>query len=101
MSDICGKFRIYLWVYSSSIVRIFLTSVIIIVRVAFYIVTERKGLGIIQFRQGPNKVGLKGLVQFIADGVKLFTKEIIVPILANEVLYVVGPLICFFCAYSL
>lgn len=101
VSDICGKFRIYLWGYSSSIVRIFLTSVIIIVRVAFYIVTERKGLGIIQVRQGPNKVGFKGLMQFIADGVKLFTKEIIVPILANEVFYVVGPLICFFCAYSL
>jgi NADH-quinone oxidoreductase subunit H len=86
---------------SPLIISVFLVSLVILIRVAFFIVTERKGLGILQLRQGPNKVGLKGLVQFLADGVKLFTKEIIIPLFAREGLYTVGPLICFFCAYSL
>nr|YP_010555844.1 NADH dehydrogenase subunit 1 [Cryptonema producta]UYR95076.1 NADH dehydrogenase subunit 1 [Cryptonema producta] len=78
-----------------------LVSVIMLISVAFYIVTERKGLGMLQLRLGPNKVGFKGFVQFLADGVKLFTKEMITPFQASEVLYIVGPMACFTCAYSL
>nr|YP_005267048.1 NADH dehydrogenase subunit 1 [Paratapes textilis]AEH99625.1 NADH dehydrogenase subunit 1 [Paratapes textilis] len=76
-------------------------SVLMLVSVAFYIVTERKGLGMLQLRQGPNKVGLKGFVQPVADGVKLFTKEMIFPFGSIKILYVVGPLVCFLCAYIL
>lgn len=72
-----------------------------LVSVAFYIVTERKGLGILQLRQGPNKVGFKGLFQPVADGIKLFTKEIVFPFSANKVLYVLGPMVCFICRYFL
>lgn len=84
-----------------SIVSIVVIRVIILVLVAFYIVTERKGLGMLQLRQGPNKVGLKGLVQPLADGVKLFTKEMIIPYSAIRTLYILGPIVCFICAYML
>nr|YP_003934249.1 NADH dehydrogenase subunit 1 [Paphia euglypta]ADB03047.1 NADH dehydrogenase subunit 1 [Paphia euglypta] len=76
-------------------------SVLMLVSVAFYIVTERKGLGMLQLRQGPNKVGFKGLVQPVADGVKLFTKEMIFPYSSIKSMYIIGPLICFSCAYLL
>nr|YP_009491829.1 NADH dehydrogenase subunit 1 [Dosinia troscheli]AWI67999.1 NADH dehydrogenase subunit 1 [Dosinia troscheli] len=78
----------------------FLVTVLMMVGVAFYIVTERKGLGMMQLRQGPNKVSLKGVLQPVADGVKLFTKEIMVPYSASKLMYLLGPFICFFCAYS-
>nr|YP_010555864.1 NADH dehydrogenase subunit 1 [Marcia japonica]UYR95096.1 NADH dehydrogenase subunit 1 [Marcia japonica] len=78
-----------------------LVMVLMLVSVAFYIVTERKGLGMLQLRQGPNKVGLKGIIQPIADGVKLFTKEIIFPYSSIKFLYILGPMVCFICAYLL
>lgn len=73
--------------------------VYIIICVSFYIVIERKGLGIIQRRQGPNKVSFKGILQPISDGVKLFTKELIFPARAPKMLFFFGPFICFFCAF--
>lgn len=75
--------------------------VLILVCVAFFIVTERKGLGIVQLRQGPNKVRIKGIFQAIADGVKLFKKEISHPFSCRKGWFFLGPVVCFFCAYSL
>nr|YP_003162825.1 NADH dehydrogenase subunit 1 [Meretrix meretrix]ACU68431.1 NADH dehydrogenase subunit 1 [Meretrix meretrix] len=78
-----------------------LVSVFMMVCVSYYIVTERKGLGMMQRRHGPNKVSFKGILQPIADGVKLFTKEVIVPVATFKTMFFLGPFICFFCAYSL
>ena len=77
------------------------TIVIVLVGVAFVIVTERKGLGMVQLRQGPNKVRVKGILQPIADGVKLFKKEFLFLYFSSKVIYMVGPCICFVCAYSM
>jgi NADH-quinone oxidoreductase subunit H len=78
-----------------------LVILVIIGSVAFFIVIERKGLGIMQRRQGPNKVGFKALVQPVADGVKLFKKEYEFPYALNAFTYVFGPIIVFTCAYGL
>ena len=64
----------------------------IMLSVAYLTLWERKVIGWIQLRLGPNRVGPMGLLQPIADGVKLFVKEIIVPSGANKLLFVIAPI---------
>jgi NADH-quinone oxidoreductase subunit H len=59
--------------------------------VAYLTFAERKVIGYIQVRLGPNRVGPKGLLQPIADGIKLLLKEIIVPSGASRLLFVIAP----------
>jgi NADH-quinone oxidoreductase subunit H len=61
--------------------------------VAYYTYAERKVIGYIQVRIGPNRVGWRGLLQPIADALKLLVKEIIVPTKANKGLFLAAPLI--------
>lgn len=61
--------------------------------VAYYTYAERKVIGYIQVRIGPNRVGWRGLLQPIADALKLLVKEVIVPTKANKGLFLLAPLI--------
>ena len=61
--------------------------------VAYLTLWERKFLGWIQVRVGPNRVGPLGLLQPIADALKLLTKEILVPAAANRGLFFIGPIL--------
>ncbi len=61
--------------------------------VAYYTYAERKVIGYIQVRVGPNRVGPKGWLQPIADAVKLMFKDIIIPSTANKALFLVAPAI--------
>lgn len=56
-------------------------------------ILERKGLGRIQNRLGPNRVGPAGFFQFVADGLKMLTKEDIVPRAADRILHFVAPFV--------
>ena len=71
---------------------------LILLFVAYMTLVERKVLGRVQVRFGPNRVGPFGLLQPIADGIKSFTKEDLVPAQADKPLFVIAPMICIFTA---
>ena len=79
------------------LVQIVLKIVVIVVpimlSVAYLTFAERKVIGYIQVRIGPNRVGPRGWLQPIADGLKLMMKEIIIPSNANRFLFVLAPII--------
>lgn len=66
--------------------------VFILISVAYYTIAERKVMAAIQRRRGPNVVGFMGLLQPLADGLKLAVKEFIVPSHANGNLFIFAPI---------
>ena len=68
----------------------------LLISIAYFTLAERKILASIQRRKGPNTVGMFGLLQPLADGLKLFVKEIILPSNADTVLFIIAPILTFF-----
>nr|QNT26855.1 NADH dehydrogenase subunit 1 [Trigonopterus tounensis] len=63
----------------------------VLISVAFLTLMERKVLGYIHSRKGPNKLGVVGILQPFSDAIKLFTKEQTYPLVSNLVLYMIAP----------
>lgn len=81
------------FIFFYSIIKIMCVTIPLLLAVAYYTYAERKIIGYIQLRIGPNRVGYFGLLQPIADAVKLLFKEIIIPSKSNKFLFIVAPVL--------
>ena len=79
----------------SNLLKILAIVVPLLISVAYFTIAERKIMGIIQRRKGPNVIGFVGLLQPLADGLKLFVKETIFPSNSNIVLFIIAPMLTF------
>ncbi len=90
-----------LFFLAESIIKIIVVIACLMLFVAYSTLAERRVLGRLQIRFGPNRVGPFGLLQPIADGIKSFTKEDIIPTMADKPLFVLAPMIALFAALSM
>src|SRR5438045_2984810 len=84
-----------LFFHMDLIINLFLLVILLLVTIAFFTLAERKLMASIQRRKGPDVVGFWGLLQPMADGLKLLLKELIFPIRATTLLFLSGPIIVF------
>jgi len=88
-----GSFwALIVWPTIWALIKIVCVLIPLLLSVAYLTLWERKVIGWMQIRIGPNRVGPFGLLQPIADALKLLTKEIIVPAAANKALFLLGPI---------
>lgn len=73
--------------------KILAVTVPVLISVAYFTLLERKVMAGIQRRRGPSNVGVLGLLQPFADGLKLFVKENLMPVKANKYIYIVSPML--------
>lgn len=78
------------------IIRSLILIISVLIGVAFLTLLERRVLGYIQIRKGPNKLGIFGILQPFRDAVKLFTKEQTNPFISNYLVYYFSPIFRFF-----
>ena len=77
------------------LIKILIIVVPLLISVAYFTLAERKILGAIQRRRGPNVVGVYGLLQPLVDGFKLLVKETIIPSNADKFVFIISPIITF------
>jgi len=78
------------------LLKILCIIVPLLLAVAYFTLAERKILGAIQRRRGPNVIGVFGLLQPLSDGLKLLVKEVVIPSSSNKIIFVFSPALTFF-----
>ena len=91
-------FYSFIWPTLWTIIKIVAIVLPVLLSVAYLTFFERKVIGAMQLRRGPNIVGPFGLLQPMADGLKLFLKETIIPSGANRVVFMIAPMVTFILA---
>src|SRR5580658_9514564 len=81
-----------------SVIKVAVVLVITLTAVAYTVLLERKVIGRMQNRWGPSRTGPFGLAQPLCDGIKLFLKEDLTPLLVEKPLFLVAPIIALTCA---
>lgn len=81
------------WYVVWTLIKIVCIALPIIICVAYLTYWERKMIGFMHVRRGPNRVGYRGLLQPFADVFKLLTKEVIIPAKANRLLFILAPVV--------
>jgi NADH:ubiquinone oxidoreductase subunit H len=76
-----------------SLIEVIIVLIPVLMSIAFFTVAERKTMGSMQRRLGPNIVGYYGILQAFADALKLLLKEYVSPTQANIILFFLGPII--------
>ena len=87
-----GWWTSVVWPVVWTLIKIIVVVIPLMLAVAYLTLWERKAIGFTQIRVGPNRIGPLGLLQPIADALKLMTKEIILPTVANKGLFLLGPI---------
>ena len=88
----------YAWPTIWIVIQILIVLVPLLIAVAYLTYAERKVIAAMQLRQGPMVVGPMGIWQPIADGIKMFVKETVIPTGANKVVFIMAPMITFILA---
>ena len=90
--------NVYAWPTIWIVIQILIVLVPLLIAVAYLTYAERKVIAAMQLRQGPMVVGPMGLLQPIADGLKMFVKETVIPTGANKVVFIMAPMVTFILA---
>ena len=94
-NPILSRLALKFMIFVISFLKILIIIVPLLIAVAYFTLVERKILGAIQRRRGPNVLGVYGLLQPLSDGFKLLVKETILPSNANKFIFILAPIITF------
>ena len=93
--DLAAFWQGYVWPFIIIVAEIVAILVPLLLAIAYLTLAERKVIAAMQLRKGPNVVGPFGLLQPIADGLKLLVKETVLPTRANKAVFIAAPMITF------